>query len=339
MVRHSCAPDLKVEMIVHRGKQCDMDHNRIEALWTPLHWLTVLSAQGSYTAAAKRLGVSKAAMSQRIAELEKAAGVPLVRRTTRSVQLTEAGAQLVENTHGAFEQIANCFSDVRDLSRTPSGKLRVTAPVAFARQQLVHRIPAFMTAFPAVQLDLEMSDQLRSLSNEGFDLALRHTSTPPETHVAWTLARTHSLLVASRAYLKRKGAPRIPSDLQQHDCLFYPRGHTAPAWSFRRKGQGEFPSGPLVNVVRVSGPFAANNSEALRDAAVAGLGISLLPDFSAQSGLQSGRLVQVLSAWEPMEAFGDYLYAVRPHAAHVPRAVAAFVEFLRGEFAGGFVTS
>ncbi|MES2999649.1 MAG: LysR family transcriptional regulator [Pseudomonadota bacterium] len=313
-----------------------MDRQQIEALWTPLHWLTVLSVHGSYTAAANRLGVSKAAMSQRISELEKAAGVALVRRTTRSVQLTAAGVQLVENTQGAFEQIATSFSGVRNLAGTPSGKLRITAPVAFARQQLVHRIPEFMMAYPAVRIELEMSDQLQSLAREGFDLALRHTSTPPETHVAWTLARTHAVLVASRSYLKRKGSPPTPAALVQHDCLFYPRGQSVPTWSLRHRGANERNRTKDAAVVRVSGPFAANNSEALRDAAAAGLGIALLPDFSAQSALQSGKLVQVLPDWEPVESFGEYLYAVRPYAAHVPRAVAAFVEFLKQQYEDGF---
>jgi DNA-binding transcriptional LysR family regulator len=314
-----------------------MDRQQIEALWTPLHWLTVLSIHGSFTAAARRLGVSKAAMSQRIAELEKAAGVALVRRTTRSVLLTEAGVRLVENTQGAFEQIATSFAGVRDLAGTPVGKLRITAPVAFARQQLVHRIPAFLRAFPAVRIELEMSDELRSLARDGFDLALRHTSAPPETHVAWTLARTHSVLVASRGYLRRKGTPQTPASLEQHDCLFYPRGQSAPTWSLRGKAAIKDRSRSRDSaVVRVSGPFSANNSEALRDAAEAGLGVALLPDFSAQSGLQSGKLMHVLPSWEPVESFGDYLYAVRPHAAHVPRSVAAFVEFLKAQYAGGF---
>lgn len=312
-----------------------MDRQQTEALWTPLHWLTVLGIHGSYTAAARRLGVSKAAMSQRIADLERAAGVALVRRTTRSVQLTEAGARLVEDTQGAFEQIATSFAGVRDLAGMPAGRLRVTAPVAFARQQLVHRIPQFMKAYPSVRLELEMSDELRSLARDGFDLALRHTSAPPETHVAWTLARTHSMLVASRAYLKRRGAPLAPAALEEHECLLYPRGRSTPTWSLRRHGRRLSSSEDLA-VVRVSGPFSANNSEALRDAAAAGLGIALLPDFSAQSGLQSGKLVQVLPEWEPVNSFGEYLYAVRPYAAHVPRAVVALVEFLKGEFAGGF---
>jgi DNA-binding transcriptional LysR family regulator len=313
-----------------------MDRQQTEALWTPLYWLTVLGTQGSYTAAARRLGVSKAAMSQRIADLERAAGVALVRRTTRSVQLTEAGARLVENTRDAFEQIAVGFSGVRDLADAPSGMLRITAPVAYARQQLVHRIPDFLKTFPQVRVELEMSDDLRSLSRDGFDLALRHTSSPPETHVAWMLARTHSVLVASRSYLRRKGIPQSPAALEQHDCLFYPRGRASPTWSLARRPSAERARAKDAVVVRVSGPFAANNSEALRDAAAAGMGIALVPDFSAQSDLHSGRLVQVLPDWEAVGSFGNYLYAVRPYAALAPRTVTAFVEFLKKQYAGGF---
>src|SRR6185436_1857024 len=105
-----------------------MDAKNIELLWTHLHWLTVLEQQGSYTAAAQRLGVSKAAMSQRIAELERAAGMPLVQRTTRSVRLTEAGQRLVDDLRDPFERIAHSFASVRDLVGVPTGLLRVTAP-------------------------------------------------------------------------------------------------------------------------------------------------------------------------------------------------------------------
>ena len=142
-----------------------MDNKQLESgaspLWQHLHWLTVLAEQGSFTAAAARLNVSKAAMSQRIAELEQAAGVPLVRRTTRSMQLTEAGARLVDETRGAFAQIAQGFAGVRDLAEVPRGLLRVTAPVAFARQQLVPRLADFLRVYPEVRLELVLSDRLR----------------------------------------------------------------------------------------------------------------------------------------------------------------------------------
>jgi DNA-binding transcriptional LysR family regulator len=315
-----------------------MERREIESLWTHVHCLVVLGTQGSFTSAAQRLGVSKAAMSQRIAELERAAGVALVRRTTRSVQLTEAGSRLVESTRGAFDQIASGFSGARELSGTPTGLLKITAPVAFARQQLVHRIPEFLHTFPGVRIELDMTDELRSLVRDGFDVAIRHTATPPETHVAWRLAPTHSVLVASRTYLRRSCSPKSPSDLAGLECLYYPRSQPAPIWTFapaRASGRGRAGSKEQL-AVPVSGSFAANNSEALRDAAIAGLGIALLPDFSAQDALRAGRVVQVLPDWRLVNAFGDFVYAVRPYAAHVPRAVAAFVDYLKAQFSQGF---
>ncbi len=310
-----------------------MENQKIEALWMHLHWLTVLAQQGSYTAAAQRLGVSKAAMSQRVAELERAAGVPLVQRTTRSVRLTEAGQRLVDDMRDPFERIAHSFAGVRDLAGVPTGLLRVTAPVAFARQQLVPRLAEFLRAHPEVRLELDLSDRLSSLAMEGFDLAIRHTAAPPDTHVAWTLCATRSVLVASRAYLRRRGTPTTPQDLAGHDCLHYPRVQDTPAWHFEAVRGA---AGQQRITVPVSGPLAANNSEALRDAALTGLGIALMPDFSAQAVLQSGKLVEVLPAWRPVGAFGDQLYAIRPYASHVPRAVTAFVEWLRAALAAGF---
>ena len=312
-----------------------MKTQNIESLWTHLHWLTVLAQQGSFTAAALRLNVSKAAMSQRIAELERAAGASLVQRTTRSVRLTEAGQRLVEDMRGPFEQIAHSFEGVRDLAGVPRGLVRVTAPVALARQQLVPRLAAFLRAQPEVRIELDMSDRLSSLAMEGFDLAIRHTAAPPDTHVAWTLCDTRSVLVASRAYLRRHGTPREPQALAEHDCLHYPRAQETPTWHFEARAAASKAAVQRITVP-VSGPLVANNSEALRDAAVSGLGIALVPDFSAQSALQSGKLQEVLPQWRSVGAFGEKLYAIRPYATHVPRAVAVFVAWLRETLAEGF---
>lgn len=311
-----------------------METQRVESLWTHLYWLTVLAQQGSYTGAATRLGVSKAAMSQRIAELERAAGVSLVQRTTRSVRLTEAGQRLVEQTRGQYEDIAQSFAGVRDSAGIARGVLRVTAPVAFARQQLVPHLSTFLRANPEVRVQLEVSDRLSSLASEGFDLAIRHSATAPETHVAWTLCRTRSLIVATRAYLRRRGTPEAPAELAQHDCLFYPRAQEAPAWTFERTGARRPASGRVT--VPISGPFAANNSETLRDAALDDLGIALVPDFSVQGALSSGKLIRVLPEWQPVGAFAEQLYVVRPYASHVPRAVTSFVAYLRKTFENGF---
>jgi len=310
-----------------------MDEKKISELWGHLHWLSVLAQQGSYTAAAARLGVSKAAMSQRIADLERAAGVTLVRRSTRSVRLTEAGQTLVDDTRAAFEQIEQGFAQVRDLAATPRGLLRVTAPVALARQQLVPMLADFLKAHPEVRIELDLSDRLSSLSSEGFDLAIRHTERPPDTHVAWKLCKTDSVLVATRAYLRREGVPASPHDLRNHNCLHYPRSQDTPVWAFEPlRSKGERVSVP------VRGHLAANNSEALREAALTGAGIALLPDFSAQSALRSDKLVRVLPDWKPVGAFAEQIYAIRPYAAQVPRAVTALVQHLRRAMAEGFAS-
>ena len=137
-----------------------MKNVKSEMLWSHVHRLVMLASAGSFTSAAQRLGVSKAAMSQRIAALEQAAGVPLVRRTTRSVRLTEAGQQLVDATRGAFEQIEHGLANVKDLSHGPRGLLRITAPVALGRQQIVPLIPAFLKQCPEVRIELELADRL-----------------------------------------------------------------------------------------------------------------------------------------------------------------------------------
>lgn len=311
-----------------------MRSQKIDTLWSHLHWLIVLSEQGSYTAAAQRLGVSKAAMSQHIAELERAVGLPLVRRTTRSMRLTEAGERLVDDTRQPFAQIAESFHGAKDVAGEPRGLLRVTAPVALGRQQLVPRVAEFLLAHPAIRVEMDLSDRLISLATEGFDLAVRHTAAPPDTHVAWPLCKTYSVLVASRAYLARRGWPATPQALEAHDCLHYPRGQDSTVWSFEPR-LGRAKAAARITVP-VAGPLAANNSEALRDAAVAGLGIALVPDFSAQAGLRSGDLTEVLTDWRPVGTFAEKIFALRPYALQVPRAVTLFVRHLERSMGAGF---
>ena len=308
-----------------------MDAKKIEALWHHLYSLVIVDATGSYTAAAVRLGLTKGAVSQRITELERASGITLVHRTTRSMQLTEAGKTLVDSVRHSFQDIERSFAGVRDLAETPGGVLRVTAPVALGRQQIVPRLAAFFREFPQVHIELELSDRLVPLAQEGFDLAIRHSASAPETHVAWRLCDTKTVLVASAAYLDARGMPATPQELAQHDCLYYFRRGETPMWSFEsRRGTSS-----RLNVA-LSGPFAANNSEALRGAALDGLGIALLPDFSASTDLAAGTLVQVLPHWQAVGSFGDTLFAIRPYSPYVPRAVRIFVDFLRDQFRNGF---
>lgn len=314
-----------------------MPADRADTLWSHIHLLTVIAQTSSFTLAAERLALSKAAVSQRVAELERVVGVPLVQRTTRSVRLTDAGQRLVDDTSPSFARIARSLGEVRDLAARPHGLVRVSAPVALGRQHLAPALEGFFRQHPEVRVELDLSDRLVNLAHEGFDLAIRHTSAPPDTQVAVRLCESRTLLVATAGYLRRRGTPSHPSELAQHDCLAYLRSGTAQ-WLFENIERGRGGREPQRVSVGVQGPLRANNSELLRDAALSGLGIAQIPDFSVAAALRAGRLREVLPQWRPVGFFGDAIYAVRPFGATAPRAVQALVEHLRKELSRGFVT-
>ena len=312
-----------------------MNPERTETLWSHVYLLTIIAQTGSFTQAAQRLQWSKAAVSQRMAELERAVGLTLVQRTTRSVRLTDAGQRLVDDTAQAFAHIADSLSGVREQAGQPRGLVRLTAPVALGRQHVAPTLEPLFRRYPQLRIELELADRLAHLAQEGFDLAIRHVSAPPDNHVAWKLCDSRTVLVATAGYLRRRGTPAHPSELAGHDCLAYLR--TGPAqWLFEQADPGRAAREPQRVSVAVQGPLRANNSELLRDAVLSGLGIAQLPDFSAGAALRAGRLREVLPAWRPVGFFGDAIYAIRPWSPTTPRAVQVLVEHLRHALSGGF---
>jgi DNA-binding transcriptional LysR family regulator len=307
---------------------------RQDLLWGQLQVLSVLAQLGSYTKAAQRLSLSKAAVSQRIADLERAMGTQLVARTTRSVRLTETGQRLVDDTEGAFAQIARSVAELRDAAGQPRGLLRITAPVALGRQHVAPQLEAFLRRYPEIRIELDLSDRLVPLAQEGFDLAIRHTSNPPDTHVAVKLCDSRTLLLASSAYLKKHGVPSHPTELAEHACLPYLRPGTS-VWHFEQLKAARGAAAERVKVP-VQGPLRAANSEVLREAALAGLGIALLPDFSAGPALRAGRLKELLPDWRPAGFFGDAVWALHPWSSTTPRSVRLFTEHMKAALAQGF---
>lgn len=293
--------------------------------FSDMHLLTVLAETRSFVQAAARLGISRSSASMRIAALEKSAGVPLVRRSTRQVSLTEAGEQLVADVAPAFERIASSFHAVHDLTGAPRGTLRVTAPVALGRQHISPSLGHFLLRYPEVRLELELTDRLVNLAHEGFDLAIRHTRHIPDNYVVWELARSESALVGSKGYLARKGKPKHPLELVEHDCLLYtgsPRN-----LAFHRAGSTDEPV-----YVDVQPRFTANNSEVLRELVLSGAGLGLLPDFSLSED-KDHVLEQVLPEWGVQGYFGIHIIAVRPFSPQVPLAVRCLVNHLQSVFA------
>ncbi|HEX4266849.1 MAG TPA: LysR family transcriptional regulator [Steroidobacteraceae bacterium] len=308
-----------------------MSIHDFEAALPDLHMLTVIAETRSLTQAARRLGVAKSSVSMRLKDLERTIGVPLVRRTTRSITLTAAGQQLVDETQASFAHIERGIAGVKDLAGAPRGLVRVTAPVALGRQHIAPAIPALLERYPELRLELDLNDRFVNLTQEGFDVAVRHASRVPDSHVATVLCESRSVLLASPKYLARHGVPEHPTELAAHECLLYLRDGGSPSWSFERRARV-----PERLSVPVRGPLRANNSEVLREAAAAGLGVGMLPDFTAWSGAETRELVPVLPQWRPVGFFGERLQAIRPWSARTPRAVQCVIDHLRQTFSRGF---
>lgn len=311
-----------------------MSGSEMAGVLTDLHLLTVIAQTRNLTQAARRLGISKASVSTRLRDLERVVGMSLVRRTTRSVTLTAAALQLVDDTQASFARIEQSLEQAKDLAGKPRGLLRISAPVALGRQRIAPSVPDFLRRYPEIRLELDLSDRFVNVTQEGFDLAVRHARSIPDTYIARVLCESRSLLMASPEYLQRRGTPEHPTDLARHDCLLYLRDGSAQSWSFAFEKAGSRKRGERINVP-VAGPFKANNSEVLRAAIVGGLGIGLLPDFSLLpgSGAESGSMVPVLPEWRPVGFFGDRIYAIRPGGVRASRAVECAIEHLRQVFA------
>jgi len=311
-----------------------MSSRDFEAALADLHMLTVIAETRSLTQTARRLGVAKSSVSIRLKDLERVLGVPLVRRTTRSITLTPAGQQLVDETGAAFLHIEQGIAGVRDLGGVPRGLVRMTAPVALGRQHIAPAIPRLLERYPELRLELDLNDRFVNLTQEGFDVAVRHASRVPESHVSTVLCETRSVLLASPKYLARRGVPEHPSELAGHACLLYLRDGGSPAWSFERRERRARIAERVS--VPVRGPLRANNSEVLREAAAAAMGVGMLPDFTAWSGVACGELVPVLPQWRPVGFFGERLQAIRPWSPRTPRAVQCVIDHLRETLSQGF---
>lgn len=311
-----------------------MSTHDFEAALPDLHMLTVIAQTRSLTQAARRLGIAKSSVSMRLKDFERTIGMPLVRRTTRSITLTAAGQQLVDETQASFLHIERGMAGVKDLAGAPRGLVRMTAPVALGRQHIAPALPRLLERYPELRLELDLSDRFVNLTQEGFDLAVRHASRVPDSQVATVLCETRSVLLASPKYLARHGAPEHPTELAAHECLLYLRDGGSPSWSFERRERRS--RAPERVSVPVRGPLRANNSEVLREAAAAGMGVGMLPDFTAWSGSEARQLVQVLPRWRPVGFFGERLQAMRPWSPRTPRAVQCVIDHLRETFSQGF---
>ncbi len=276
---------------------------------------------GSFTAAAKKLEQSKAAASKTLTKLEKRLGARLLNRTTRRLSLTEAGAALYNRVGNAMADIDAAESEVMDLSGKPRGRLRVTAPIYFGTVHLMPVVCEFLRQYPDIELELDLDNKIVDLVEKQIDVAIRITTLIDSSLVARRLADVRLLTVASPDYLKRRGTPKKPDDLKDHTGLHYALLRAPNEWYFQRDGEA-------INV-RVPGQLRCNSDDALKHAALEGLGITRFPEVFIAGEIAEGRLVRLLEDYEPPPSS---LCAVFPTRANLPSKVRVFVDCLAHHF-------
>jgi len=278
----------------------------------------------SFSGAARRMGVSKSAVSKQVAQLERSLKARLLNRTTRRLSLTEVGAAFYEHCARMLAEAEAAELAVTRLYAEPRGVLKVTVPAAFGHLHIAPAIPDFITRHPDVAVQIVMNDRTVDLVEEGFDVAIRMTREQAPNVVARRLAPVRWAVCAAPGYLKQHDAPRMPRDLDRHNCLFYSFLESSSEWRFTSK-DGEA-------AVRVTGNFTVNNSEGLREAVLKGLGIALLPTFTVGADLRERRLQQVLGEYRAHGTFGNEVYAVYLPNRYLSPKVRAFVDFFVERF-------
>ncbi|NEU95469.1 LysR family transcriptional regulator [Bradyrhizobium uaiense] len=276
---------------------------------------------GSFSEAGRQLRLSRSAVSKYVAELEESLGVQLLNRTTRHASPNENGQLYFERALVILSELDAADQAVAHLQSTPRGLLRVNAPMSFGTIRLGPAIADFMTKYPEMQLQLVLSDDLVDPVQDGFDVTLRIAELESSSLIARKITPMPRVVCASPDYLKRHGTPHHPQDLRDHVSLTYGFLLTGNQWKLTG-ADGE-------HWIQPAWSLCVNNAEVLRDVAVKGRGVALIPEFIAGEALQQGRLKAILNDfWAPPLT----LYAVYPPTRHLSVKVRLFIDFLVERF-------
>jgi DNA-binding transcriptional LysR family regulator len=283
---------------------------------------TKVAKAGSFASAAKELGLSRAMATKHVMQLENGLGIRLLNRTTRNLSLTEVGMVYLERCLQILDEMEEMEIAVTRLQTEPRGTLKVNATPFFGAYHLAPAIAAYMEAFPDVNVELVLQAGYIDLIEEGFDLAIHLDEMRDSSLIARKLGSSQRVVCGSPGYFKKHGIPKTPDDLRKHNCLVNSSLPPRDQWQFSIPG-GE------TTVVKVTGTMEANVADALRMAAINGLGLILLPTYMVGQDIRKGRLNPVLTDYVPAPL---EIHAVYPHRKHLSAKVRTFVDFLSERF-------
>lgn len=275
---------------------------------------------GGFTAAAQSLGLSTSAVSHSVRQLEKQSGTRLLNRTTRSVGLTEAGDRFFKRVAPIVAEMQSALEELSADGTSPAGTLRITmsrSAFSIFFEPVLHD---FLAEFPAINLDVSISSTLANIVGGGFDAGIRHSEYLEQDMIAVPLhSDARTALVASPGYIEKNSAPTRPDELLEHQCIRYRSGVTGKYHSWTLSNSLEIQS------INVSGRVAADDSEVMLKAAIAGAGIASLWDRYTDQGISEGKLVRVLPDWHPVVSFSLFYF----DRGHVPQKLRALIDFLK----------
>ena len=275
---------------------------------------------GSISAAGRRLGMAKSVISKRVRDLEQAVSATLFKRSTRSMRLTDQGSLLYEHTRAIMNQLDEAASALAERKDELKGTIRLAAPVSFGTLYLGRLLWPFLLRHPGLEIAIDLDDRVVDLLGQGYDVGIRVGRLPDSSLVARRLAPMRMLLCASPAYVERHGSPKMPTDLTDHECIGYAHLTAGQVWQFEAARGASEPRS-----VRVRGRFVANNGELMRDAAIAGIGIALLPEFLVAEAVRDGRLQTLLNTCRPV---GGSVYALYPRDRQRSLKLRALIDHL-----------
>ncbi|WP_179742999.1 LysR family transcriptional regulator [Paraburkholderia bryophila] len=281
----------------------------------------------SFSKTAVEMAVKTSTISRYVSALENDLGIALFNRSTRGLVLTEGGRLFREHAMVALQALDDARQVTSSLNLTPQGVLRVTMPSAFGRRHIVPHLPAFMTRYPDIDLDMVSTDETLNMIEVGIDLAIRIGALSDSSLMAKRIAPHRRIVCGSPAYLQRSSTPNVPEDLSAHDTL---RLSLLPddTWSFTRRANAKRSSEQTQVPVQLQGRLRADDSEAVLELAVAGCGLALLPTWLASTALREGRLLHVLPEWEARTGRAEpAIWAVYPPKKIVSSKVRAFVAY------------
>lgn len=277
--------------------------------------------EGSFTAAAGKLNLSRPVVSKYISRLEERLGARLLNRTTRRLSLTEAGRIFYDRSRIGLQEIEEAQLEISSLQESPRGVLRVNSPMSFGIAHLAPLIAEFTARYPDVSVDMNLDDRQVDVVEEGYDVSVRIAQMPDSSLVARRVTACRHAVVASPAYLELHGTPRTPDDLRDHNILSYSYQASANVWHFI--GPDDKPvSVPVAGTVRM------NNSLALREALLGGAGIMRTPTFVIGNDIRQQRLVCLLPKYQAPEVS---IFLVYPQRRFISPKVRSFVDFIAGE--------